>query len=367
MERIALLTGLALLPSIAFAQAPVVWWNVSDNQMEDVIGHESALEKYEATVTDHEVAVERRIAARDLAKVYLADARDMRRDVRQARRDAKKDLRKARRGKGDLLLATTTMADMDRDLLEADDLVDLQKERIRAREEHLDLERARYKRAIARMELEKARMVAVAEGDDTPNRFHNQMERIADRTREERSEWDLARVTVREREQDHFDPADYVAWQVVPLPVDETAEPVVVDMGDEDGMGDPMDLRRVHFDLESSQLDTEALNNLAWNAHVLRNNRDVAIRIEGHTDATGTHQFNRELAWDRAEAIESYLQDQGVWSSQLETVAYGELVPAVATSEATELNRRAEFVVIDDGDGLVDGTLDNDLVTDDWN
>lgn len=368
MKRIALTAALALLAPTVAAAAPVVWWHVPDKPV-DVLGSEASLMDEERMVTDHEVALERREMAEELAHDFLADARDDKKMVRKARRNGKKMVRKARRGNGDLMLATSTLADLDRDFMEVEDLIDLQKARIDARKEHVELEKSRYKRAVASLELAEAELLRDRDGKGTwwhnPERYEDQLQRITERTQRERSEWDLARVDVRERAQDHYNPADYVAWQTTILPAPPMTTSTAVGSIDTDDT--LYDLRRVHFDLGSSMLDTEALNNLAWNAHVLRDNRDVTVRVEGHTDATGTAKFNRALAWDRAEAIEAYLMDNGVWDAQMETVAYGELVPAVATDEATPLNRRAEFVILDDADGLVDGTLDNDLMVDDWN
>jgi outer membrane protein OmpA-like peptidoglycan-associated protein len=69
------------------------------------------------------------------------------------------------------------------------------------------------------------------------------------------------------------------------------------------------------------------------------------LRIEGHTDATGSAETNRSLSQTRAEAVRSYLVSRGVEGSRLEAVGRGSDEPLVQTGGANQENRRVELVV----------------------
>ena len=68
--------------------------------------------------------------------------------------------------------------------------------------------------------------------------------------------------------------------------------------------------------------------------------------IEGHTDQRGTPEYNIALGERRAQAVETYLMNAGVSSSQISTVSYGEEKPAVmgSTEYAMAQNRRGIVV-----------------------
>lgn len=274
-------------------------------------------------------------------------------------------MNKALRTNIGVLAATAELLKQDRRLKEADDEVFLHKERIDAKKERMDLAQQAVGVARAKLELAEARMLQEHDANGAfwhqPGRYEAQLDWELERQARDLASYRQALVNVREARQDHYDPA-LVSYTVTRLPVDQVSiaiDPVRSEREDTRDMLEA-DLRRVHFDLGSASLDTDALNDLAWNAHVLRQNRDVTVEIEGHTDATGAMALNRQLAWDRARAVEEFLESEGVWDEQLETVAYGAALPVEPTEQASEANRRAEFRVLEDPDGMVDGTLEND-------
>ncbi len=78
--------------------------------------------------------------------------------------------------------------------------------------------------------------------------------------------------------------------------------------------------------------------------------RDVVIRIEGHTDNRGSDSANQELSLKRAEAIKDYFYSKGIQAEQLRTVGYGESRPIASnkTKPGRAKNRRVEFIVVDE-------------------
>ncbi len=74
---------------------------------------------------------------------------------------------------------------------------------------------------------------------------------------------------------------------------------------------------------------------------------DTVIRVEGHTDSTGSEQYNLELSARRAVAVKDLITQRGVSPSRIETVTFGETRP-IATNETEagrQMNRRVEIKI----------------------
>jgi outer membrane protein OmpA-like peptidoglycan-associated protein len=342
------------------AAAPIVWHKVSDNKIDDEPAAAAQLHAERSAVEDREVAVERRKIAIDMARGERKDAREDRKMARKDRNEARRDWRKAKRGKGDLAVATMRYEGAQRAFLESKDQVDLDKEHVSFAKSQKKLAKFKEKRATARLELAEAQLV-----DKKTDRFERQFARIAEKTAEQRSEHELARVAVAELHQDYlgWEDVDVTVMSVAPAPRDETyvvmpgtaaglaagAESYEDEMSYDDGGSWSM----VSFDLGSAELDKQDRKILDETAAWLKTHRGEDITLEGHTDKTGSYAFNRELAWDRADAVANYLISKGVWPSQLTTEAYGETDPLIDTQKATAWNRRVELVS-DDYDATAD-------------
>ncbi|TQV86114.1 peptidoglycan-associated lipoprotein Pal [Exilibacterium tricleocarpae] len=99
-----------------------------------------------------------------------------------------------------------------------------------------------------------------------------------------------------------------------------------------------------YFEFDKAELLPEA--RAALTAHAERLKADSrSIRLEGHADERGTREYNMALGERRANAVRDFLVLQGVSSSFIETVSYGEEYPAVVGSyeSAWEQNRRVEL------------------------
>lgn len=100
-----------------------------------------------------------------------------------------------------------------------------------------------------------------------------------------------------------------------------------------------------YFEFDRSDLSAEDRAALVHHAKDLRDNPTKRIRLEGHADERGTREYNLALGERRSQAIQGYLQVQGVSAGQMETVSYGEERPADAgtTEAAYSRNRRVEI------------------------
>jgi len=100
-----------------------------------------------------------------------------------------------------------------------------------------------------------------------------------------------------------------------------------------------------YFEFDRSDLSAEARAALVHHANRLKANPSLRYRLEGHADERGTREYNLALGERRAQAVERYLQVQGVSSNQLETISYGEENPVDrgTTEAAYQRNRRVEI------------------------
>ena len=71
------------------------------------------------------------------------------------------------------------------------------------------------------------------------------------------------------------------------------------------------------------------------------------IRVTGHTDSTGSADYNQKLSMRRAEAVRDYLVSLGADRSKMEVSGMGEANPIAdnKTREGRAQNRRVELIV----------------------
>ena len=107
---------------------------------------------------------------------------------------------------------------------------------------------------------------------------------------------------------------------------------------------------RVLFGFDSSELSDEVramLDDLA--ADLRQRNEDVFVEIQGHTDTTGSDDYNLDLGRQRAEAVQRYLNlRHAVALHRMAVVSYGESVPVAdnETRDGRSANRRVVLVVL---------------------
>jgi peptidoglycan-associated lipoprotein len=103
----------------------------------------------------------------------------------------------------------------------------------------------------------------------------------------------------------------------------------------------------VYFGYDSFDVSGEEQGKIQQVATALRSSKDTVI-IAGFTDERGTEEYNRGLGEKRALAVREALIAAGVPASRIQTVSFGEEMPADPGSgdSAWAMNRRAEFGVV---------------------
>jgi outer membrane protein OmpA-like peptidoglycan-associated protein len=104
----------------------------------------------------------------------------------------------------------------------------------------------------------------------------------------------------------------------------------------------------VLFETSSDQLKDDIKPAFQRFAGVLNRFDKTKILITGHTDNTGTSDYNRELSEKRAASARQLLSSYQVQDDRMFTWGMGERVPVAAndTEEGRARNRRVEFVIL---------------------
>jgi outer membrane protein OmpA-like peptidoglycan-associated protein len=102
----------------------------------------------------------------------------------------------------------------------------------------------------------------------------------------------------------------------------------------------------VFFDVNSSTIKPGGYAELDRVANVLAQYPQTMIRVEGHTDQTGSEQYNLQLSERRANAVKNALTQKGIDAARITTVGMGECCPVSSDNAA---NRRVSMVLTAQG------------------
>ena len=109
---------------------------------------------------------------------------------------------------------------------------------------------------------------------------------------------------------------------------------------------------KVQFEFGKADLKPMSFALLDEVVTVMKGNPQIElVEIGGHTDITGSADFNRKLSQQRAESVMKYITSKGIKSSRLQAKGFGPDVPIAdnATQEGQEANRRVEFLIVKQG------------------
>jgi outer membrane protein OmpA-like peptidoglycan-associated protein len=106
----------------------------------------------------------------------------------------------------------------------------------------------------------------------------------------------------------------------------------------------------VLFDVGKWTLKPGAREKLAKISGIVLTHPGLMLQVEGHTDSTGSDEFNQVLSERRADSVREFLVQQGVRSETISARGLGKSQPVASNDTATgrQLNRRVEMIVSGD-------------------
>jgi outer membrane protein OmpA-like peptidoglycan-associated protein len=124
--------------------------------------------------------------------------------------------------------------------------------------------------------------------------------------------------------------------------ISQTARGVVVNLPD------------ILFDTNKATLKPDAQVTLAKLAGILTVFSKTNMRVEGHTDSTGSDALNMRLSKDRALTVFDFLKRQGISEKRMAYDGYGPKFPVAdnATPDGRAKNRRVEVII---AEGMIPG------------
>ncbi len=127
--------------------------------------------------------------------------------------------------------------------------------------------------------------------------------------------------------------------------ITQTARGVVVNLPD------------ILFDTNKATLKQNAQVAMGKLAGIVSVFPNINLRIEGHTDSTGTDAINDRLSRERAGSVMAFLKAQGVAAGRLSAEGYGSKIPVAdnGTVEGRARNRRVEIIL---AEGVIQGAGD---------
>ncbi|MCU1307839.1 MAG: OmpA/MotB domain protein, partial [Acidobacteriaceae bacterium] len=127
----------------------------------------------------------------------------------------------------------------------------------------------------------------------------------------------------------------------------DTARGLIVNMAD------------VLFDTGKYTLRPIAREKLAKLSGIVLAYPGLRLDVEGHTDSVGSDPYNQRLSEKRAQAVETYLTQQGVPETAMSATGFGKTQPVApnTTASGRQQNRRVELVVSGEVIGTKLGSL----------
>jgi len=106
-------------------------------------------------------------------------------------------------------------------------------------------------------------------------------------------------------------------------------------------------LKNIFFNTNQYNLLPTSVTELTTLIDLLKNNTNINIEIQGHTDNVGNVKDNEKLSMQRAKAVYAYLLENKIAADRLTYKGYGETKPIAPnnTDENKKLNRRTSFVI----------------------
>ena len=126
-------------------------------------------------------------------------------------------------------------------------------------------------------------------------------------------------------------------------------EPIVINIELEKAAAGSMAvLNNIFFDVDKYDLKPKSLPELEKVIRFLNENPRIRVEVSGHTDNSGSSDYNKQLSQKRALDVYDYITQMGIEKNRVVTKGYGPDKPVESneSEEGRRLNRRIEFRLI---------------------
>ncbi len=106
-------------------------------------------------------------------------------------------------------------------------------------------------------------------------------------------------------------------------------------------------IQNILFEIDSDAILPESAEALETIAELMKRQPDLSLLVVGHTDNTGSFDYNLTLSMNRASSVADYLHHElGISEDRLQAAGAGMMAPITTnrTEEGRALNRRVELV-----------------------
>jgi outer membrane protein OmpA-like peptidoglycan-associated protein len=205
---------------------------------------------------------------------------------------------------------------------------------------------------IARHDAEMARMMLIAQQEEAQrsNARADQAEREAQNSRDQaallKQETEAAKKYAKAQAQEAnlakqeaelaMEEADSLRKKLNSIATEQTDKGLMMTLGD------------FVFDSGRSTIKQEAVDNFSKVVDFINTYPNKKVRIEGHTDSSGSNKLNLKLSQKRADAVKNLLIKNGISASQIQAVSMGEDFPIAenSTNAGKAKNRRVEIIIL---------------------
>jgi OOP family OmpA-OmpF porin len=114
-------------------------------------------------------------------------------------------------------------------------------------------------------------------------------------------------------------------------------------------VGNVIRLDNLIFQVGRARISEESHSELDVVANMMKENVQMVIQLEGHTDYQGDAKENMRLSESRVSAVKEYLTSNGIQKNRVKTKAFGGTQPLSRenTPEAHRMNRRVELRILE--------------------
>lgn len=112
-------------------------------------------------------------------------------------------------------------------------------------------------------------------------------------------------------------------------------------------------LNNIYYDFDKWNIRKDAEPTLDTLVTLLKDNPELAIELNSHTDCRGSDMYNQTLSQKRAQSVVDYLIAHGIRKDRLTAIGYGETRPVVdcrcaeCTDTQHQKNRRTSFTIVE--------------------